>query len=251
MAVSFVIIIFVEAGEGEGVAAAPSLRDPVHPPEPGVSGDGAAGLTRSNSFGSFNICASIAANEAHAEFLERVSERGENGSATGEPVAVESNLGKWRLPFGIFLAIFGGSLSAVQNIPATLYMQHNKKAVPASVVLPQCMGIWAASSLIYLLYSGFARLRKWKVQHSVIRPSYFAGCIWTIGFFGGITGISKLGFSIGFTVASVGPIMVASILSIFVFKEIRGRRQLMLYCAAESLQLVGVLLVAIFGKQAD
>lgn len=269
VAVSFVVIMFVEAEEG-AMKVATSLKSPEQPLESGITGNAAsvadgvqraAGLARNgitSSFGSFNVLATVATNKAHVELFERKPERAENGSAmSGEPVpsravdTVDFNLGKWRLPIGVLLAVVGGSLSAVQNIPATVYMQQHKKAAPSAVVFPQCLGIWAASSSIYLLYSGFARLRKWKVQHSVIRPSYFAGCIWACGFFGSITGISLLGFSTGFTIASVGPIVVASILSIFVFKEIQGRRPLMLYCVAELLQLVGVLLVATFGKQAD
>lgn len=49
-----------------------------------------------------------------------------------------------------------------------------------------------------------------------------------------IVGISVLGFSIGYTLDAVGPIVVASMLSIFVFKEIRKPRQLMLFEAQST-----------------
>jgi glucose uptake protein GlcU len=263
VAVSFVVIIFVEVGEGGAATAAPPPRaSPEQPLEPGVAGDEADDARSSShaknitsNFGSFNVCATAVANEARADLLAQTSERLESGSSTcavpAARQAVDSGsfqLGQWKVPIGILLAVIGGGLAGVQTIPATLYMQEHRNVASSAVVFPQCLGIWAASSMIYLLYGGFAKIRNWKVQHSVIRPSYFAGCIWGIGFYMMVTGIHSLGYAIGYTLDAVGPIVVASILSIFVFKEIQGRRQLILYCVAEVLQLVGVLLMVLFGE---
>lgn len=48
------------------------------------------------------------------------------------------------------------------------------------------------------------------------------GCQW-----GPPVGRSRLGFAVGYTLDAVGPIIVASLLSICWFREITGRRQLM------------------------
>ncbi|CAK9033173.1 unnamed protein product, partial [Durusdinium trenchii] len=61
-------------------------------------------------------------------------------------------------------------------------------------------------------------------------------------------GISILGFSIGYTLDAVGPIVVASMLSIFVFKEMTQGKQLMLYWGSFTLQLAGVLLMTFFSE---
>jgi len=260
MAVSFVVIIFVEVGEGDIADAASSRASPEQPLESGVPGDAddagsPSRLTRSN-FGNFTVCTSAACNEAHAEVLAQGSERGENVSSmsvlTAAPLTTDGGnfqLGQWRIPIGILLAIVGGVLAGVQNVPASLHMQNERASTPSAVVFPQCLGVWVTSSVIYLLYSGVAKIQKWKVQHSVIRPSYFAGCIWAVGFYMMNIGINSLGYAIGYTLDAVGPILVASILSIFVYKEIRGRRQLILYSVAETLQLVGVLLIVLYGDQ--
>jgi len=116
------------------------------------------------------------------------------------------------------------------------------------VVFPQCLGIWAASSLIYIAYSAVARLWGWPVPHSVIRPAYASGCIWCAGFALMIAGIGDLGYSVGYTLDAVGPIVVSSLLSLLVFQEISGWTQVMLYFAAFALQLIGVLLIANFGQ---
>ncbi|CAK9033122.1 unnamed protein product [Durusdinium trenchii] len=149
---------------------------------------------------------------------------------------------------GIVLALFAGSLAGVQSVPATLYNQRHPEARPTVVVFPQCLGIYICSSFIYLLYAAVARASGWSIPHSAIRPPYFSGCIWAIGFSFMIVGISILGFSIGYTLDAVGPIVVASMLSIFVFKEMTQGKQLMLYWGSFTLQLAGVLLMTFFSE---
>jgi len=65
-----------------------------------------------------------------------------------------------------------------------------------------------------------------------------------------IVGIQELGFSVAYTLDAVGPIIVSSLLSVLVFKEIRGKRQLTMFVVVEAVQLVGVVLIACFSKQA-
>ena len=44
---------------------------------------------------------------------------------------------------------------------------------------------------IYLLYSGYASVRRKAVQHAVIRPAFVSGCIWSVGFLFMIKGIHE------------------------------------------------------------
>lgn len=150
---------------------------------------------------------------------------------------------------GVVLAVLTGALTGIQSVPATLFNHAHPETPATAVVLPQCFGIWLASTCIYLLYSSFARWRRWRVPHAVIRPAFFSGCIWASGWCMMILGILKLGFTAGYTIDAVGPIIVSSILSIFVFKEITGRRQLALYVLVEVVQLIGVVLIAGFSKE--
>ena len=80
--------------------------------------------------------------------------------------------------------------------------------------MPASRGLVAGPShilqLAEIVGARFAMLSK------AIRPPYFSGCIWAIGFSFMIVGISVLGFSVGYTLDAVGPIVVASMLSIFV-----------------------------------
>ena len=162
--------------------------------------------------------------------------------ASAEPASVAGRAG--RKVAGVLLALLGGGFTGVQSVPASLYNQRHKNAPATNVVFPQCLGIYICSSAIYLIYSAAAKLAGWRVPHSPIRPAYLSGCVWAVGFTFMITGISSLGFSIGYTLDAVGPIVIASLLSIFVFKEITDRKQLILYGVAFTLQVVGVVCMA-------
>lgn len=149
---------------------------------------------------------------------------------------------------GVLLAVVAGGLCGVQGVPATLWEKEHPDVHAFAVALPQCFGIWACSSVLLMLYSSIAVVRGVKLQKSVIGPAYASGCIWGVGFACMMKGIKYLGYSVGYTLDAVGPILVSSLLSVFVFREITGQRQLMIYFGAFFLQLVGVILIASFGK---
>lgn len=149
---------------------------------------------------------------------------------------------------GVLLAILAGILAGVQSVPATLYSHEHPDYPSTAVVLPQCVGVWFASTAIYVVYSSAAQLRKKEVRHAVIRPAFLSGCFWAFGFSFMMKGIIKLGFAVGYTLDAVGPILVASLVSICWFKEISGRKQLIIYWSAEALQLLGVVLITVFSK---
>jgi len=64
-----------------------------------------------------------------------------------------------------------------------------------------------------------------------------------------IWAIKDLGYAVGYTLDAVGPIVVASLLSIFLFREITAKAQLILYGCAFTCQLVGVILISACGQQ--
>eukprot|EP00931_Biecheleriopsis_adriatica_P027709 TRINITY_DN16617_c0_g1_i3.p1 TRINITY_DN16617_c0_g1~~TRINITY_DN16617_c0_g1_i3.p1 ORF type:complete len:469 (+),score=68.18 TRINITY_DN16617_c0_g1_i3:55-1461(+) len=171
-------------------------------------------------------------------------------ASSSVPVRAQAPAGRLgRKLMGVLLALISGGLAGVQSVPATLYNQRHKGGNATDVVFPQCLGIYVCSSAIYLLYAAIAKLSGWRVPHSAIRPAYVSGCLWAAGFAFMVSGISVLGFSVGYTLDAVGPIVVASFLSVFMFKEITDRKQLMLYGLAFGLQLVGVVIMSAFGKQ--
>mmetsp|Transcript_101836 Transcript_101836/g.263767 ORF Transcript_101836/g.263767 Transcript_101836/m.263767 type:complete len:431 (-) Transcript_101836:208-1500(-) len=149
---------------------------------------------------------------------------------------------------GVALALLSGGVMAMQSVPASLYLAAHPEASQTSVVLPQCLGVWICSTAMYMLYASLAWLMGWSVPHSVIRPAFISGCIWALGFFFMIGAIAQLGYSVGYSMDAVLPIVISSLLSIIVFREIRGRRQLGLYMASLTFQIAGTCFIAFFGK---
>merc|ERR1719384_2399138 len=149
---------------------------------------------------------------------------------------------------GVALALLAGGMAGIQAVPAALHNQAHPGESSTAAIFPQTLGIWISSSMIYLVYSSFARFWGWDVPHSSIRPAYLSGAIWAAGFALMIGGIKQLGYGVGYTLDAVGPIVVASLLSIFVFKEISGARALVLYWGSFMCQLVGVVLMTVYGS---
>eukprot|EP00439_Symbiodinium_sp_Y106_P023303 s127_g2.t2 len=185
----------------------------------------------------------------HCKQLWALSSFVQAAEADAEPSTAAGRAGKKCV--GIVLALLAGALTGVQSVPAALYNQKYSQAPATDVVFPQCLGIYVCSSAIYLLYAGVSKVAGWRVPHSAIRPAYASGCIWAVGFAFMITGIADLGFSVGYTLDAVGPIAIASLLSIFVFQEITDKWQLMLYGVAFALQLLGVVLMSAAGSKHD
>eukprot|EP00928_Gymnodinium_smaydae_P045812 TRINITY_DN30494_c0_g1_i1.p1 TRINITY_DN30494_c0_g1~~TRINITY_DN30494_c0_g1_i1.p1 ORF type:complete len:521 (-),score=124.41 TRINITY_DN30494_c0_g1_i1:408-1970(-) len=176
--------------------------------------------------------------------------RSRSGSASGiTDVGVEMLAQHCGAKFvGVLLAVVAGGLAGVQSVPAALRNQRQPNASATSVVFPQCLGIYICSSCLYIVYASAAKMSGWPVPHSVIRPAYVSGCIWAAGFAFMIYGIRDLGFSVGYVLDAVGPIIVASLLSIVVFREITDPKRLALYAGAFTLQLGGVILMTFFGR---
>ncbi|CAK0864690.1 unnamed protein product [Prorocentrum cordatum] len=165
--------------------------------------------------------------------FEQRAQAGGGGSADG---AAGSGAGM-RCSYGVSPDdVLGGMCGAVAHVEAIGCA--TIQVCPWSSSQPRDPGGGAAD----LVYGFLARLRKKAVHHSVIpegqvnfierlavpsadvgpriRPAFFSGCIWALGFLFMIKGITQLGFAVGYTLDAVGPIGVASVISICFFKEI-------------------------------
>eukprot|EP00927_Polykrikos_kofoidii_P066987 TRINITY_DN62536_c0_g1_i1.p1 TRINITY_DN62536_c0_g1~~TRINITY_DN62536_c0_g1_i1.p1 ORF type:complete len:444 (+),score=49.54 TRINITY_DN62536_c0_g1_i1:178-1509(+) len=147
---------------------------------------------------------------------------------------------------GVLLTAVSGTCASLQAVPASLDVVR-KSSSSVAVFLPHSLGIWMGSCTIYLIYSSFAALKGWPVPHSVIRPAFVSGMTWAIGFLLTMIGINNFGYAVGYTLVAVGPVWVSSVLSIFVYKELTSRRQLVLYASAQVLQSIGTVLIVGFG----
>jgi len=145
--------------------------------------------------------------------------------------------------FGFVLAVVAGVLMGTNLLPFLLWQKANPLKDPWEFVMPQTTGSYFASTIIYLIAAGWAKLHKAKVPHSGIRPAFASGVIWTTGFALNLVALKLLGYSTGYTLGAVGPVMITSALSYFVFGEISNPTSVKYFAAALALQLVGVACV--------
>jgi len=244
---SFFIMVFVEAGHGDDLEDSEDSEESDESRASSTDNLVSEGMTAAEcdmncmSVGGFSVFGAPSNRQLAARKVnQRDPNRRKSSLDTLGPGA--------RKVVGVLLAVVAGGLCGVQGVPATLWEKEHPDVHAFAVALPQCFGIWACSSVLLMLYSSIAVVRGVELQKSVIGPAYASGCIWGVGFACMMKGIKYLGYSVGYTLDAVGPILVSSLLSVFVFREITGQRQLMIYFGAFFLQLVGVILIASFGK---
>lgn len=114
---------------------------------------------------------------------------------------------------------------------------------PLSFVFSQCLGIYVASTLVFLLYSLLHRfvLRR-SMPRSVMRPAYACGVLWALGLGGQLYSAGQLGFDQAYPVTSIGPAMVSMLWSACYFREIQGARNLTILAVATAMVFVGTAL---------
>ncbi|KAF4654082.1 hypothetical protein FOZ61_006064 [Perkinsus olseni] len=149
---------------------------------------------------------------------------------------------------GIALAIAAGVLTAMNGWPYALWAQtqQGKDMMAVQFVFSQTIGIYAVSSIWYWLSSTIRQFAfKKRTNHSVIRPAFIAGLFWVIGDVNMLYGIDGIGYAAAYTLDAVGPVMVASVLSLLWFKEIKETRQRLWFTGSFVTQVAGCIMVAV------
>lgn len=147
---------------------------------------------------------------------------------------------------GILLALFAGGTAGVNAVPFDLWRVQHPTKPKGAFVFPQALGCWIVSSVIYLgnAISKRALQRQWP-QQPLIMPAFVSGVLWSFGFVFMCLGIEGIGWTAAYTFDAIGPVFVASLLSVFWFKEITDKVQLKLFVFCCTVQAFGVVLIAL------
>ncbi|KAF4657270.1 hypothetical protein FOL47_008532 [Perkinsus chesapeaki] len=146
---------------------------------------------------------------------------------------------------GIVLAIAAGVLTAMNGWPYALWTQttQGKEMMAVQFVFSQTIGIYTASSIWYWISSTVRQFGfKKRTHHSVIRPAFIAGLFWVAGDVNMLYGIDGIGYAAAYTLDAVGPVMVASVLSLLWFKEIKETKQRIWFIASFLAQVAGCIM---------
>eukprot|EP00492_Amphilonche_elongata_P003679 TRINITY_DN4033_c0_g1_i1.p1 TRINITY_DN4033_c0_g1~~TRINITY_DN4033_c0_g1_i1.p1 ORF type:complete len:202 (-),score=6.62 TRINITY_DN4033_c0_g1_i1:86-691(-) len=116
---------------------------------------------------------------------------------------------------------------------------------PFDFVFSQTLGIFMTSSMVMLCWGTGARVFKKSFQKPVLRPAYWSGVMWGLGFVGQIVSTSELAFIVAYPLTAIGPVMCSTLWSVLYFREIEGRTNHQYLSAALFLMICGIVLITL------
>mmetsp|Transcript_4372 Transcript_4372/g.8754 ORF Transcript_4372/g.8754 Transcript_4372/m.8754 type:complete len:275 (+) Transcript_4372:394-1218(+) len=158
---------------------------------------------------------------------------------------------------GIIAALCAGFFFGINFDPPTYIQQHNceddnrcdeqyrnASSNPLDYVFAHFCGIIIMSMFIFFAYTIYKRNTPW-VSPRICLPAYLSGVVWALGQVGWFMANSSLGYTVTFPLAGVGPGIVGSIWSVFVFKEIRGLKNYLLLCGVFGLAICTTICILV------
>mmetsp|Transcript_18916 Transcript_18916/g.35685 ORF Transcript_18916/g.35685 Transcript_18916/m.35685 type:complete len:378 (-) Transcript_18916:241-1374(-) len=165
----------------------------------------------------------------------------DGGAGAGASPKQASNVQGNRL-WGIIFALCAGFFFGNNFDPPTYIQQHNcddgnkcmemyrgASSDPLDYVFAHFCGILLMAFLIFFTYTVVKRNNPW-VSPQICFPAYLSGMMWALGQVGWFMANSSLGYTVAFPLAVIGPGIIGSMWSVFVFKEIRGLKNYLLLC---------------------
>ncbi|GAM25115.1 hypothetical protein SAMD00019534_082900, partial [Acytostelium subglobosum LB1] len=144
---------------------------------------------------------------------------------------------------GIGLAIFSGLLYGTNMVPMQLWKQAHATASPLEFVFSHFSGIFLFNTAVFVLYSVISRPPQ--IYPQTILPSFVSGVLWGIAQVGMMVATQNLGYTIGFPIGSAGPMIVSSLWSVFYFKEIQGKKNLILLVVSFLILGAGITMITL------
>ncbi|KAL4230235.1 hypothetical protein ACF0H5_010621 [Mactra antiquata] len=152
--------------------------------------------------------------------------------------------------------IIGVSLSAVSGVfygqlftPA-IYVQDNYDGASSNAldyVFATFTGILASSTVYFLIYAAFTGNNP-KVYPRAILPGFLSGLMWGVATASWFVANKVLSEAVAFPIVTTGPGVVASILGVLVFKEIQGRRNILILLCGMTVTITGSVLAGLSKK---
>ncbi|GAM21856.1 hypothetical protein SAMD00019534_050310 [Acytostelium subglobosum LB1] len=160
-----------------------------------------------------------------------------------EPMFFERMPAPYKYLVGLTLAVVSGVLYGVNMVPMQLWKQNNPDANSLEFVFCHFSGIFLFNTLVFILYSMFDRPPQ--IYPQTILPSYLSGVLWGIAQVGLMVATQNLGYTVGFPIGSSGPLIVSSLWSVLLFKEIQGKKNLIFLGASFLFLITGIVLITL------
>lgn len=156
---------------------------------------------------------------------------------------------KQRRALGSALAIFVGILYGVNVLPLQYLLDRSNGGKDHSqngldYVFPHFCGIFFTATVYFLGYSTLKR-NKPEIFPHVSAPGLLSGVIWGIAQLCFFVASQNLTMVIAFPLVNTLPGAVAAMWSVFLFKEIRGRKNILILMLSFVLRIVAVILITL------
>jgi len=170
----------------------------------------------------------------------------------GTPIEKEDEGSSWvdklsskqRRIVGISLSILSGCLYGVNFNPPTYLREHGGSSNNLDYVFSHFCGIWITSTAYFLIYCALKK-NKPVLYPSVVLPGIFSGILWSLADISWFVANQNLLIVVSFPIITTGPGVIASLWGIFVFKEVVGKRNILILCLAFAITITGVILIAL------
>lgn len=166
------------------------------------------------------------------------------GGSTVLPGEGKTSAASKRL-LGTLGAVLSGILYGNNFTPPNLLLNtHTGPAAPLDYVFSHFCGIFATSTFWFLVYCVYKKSTP-VLYPRVILPGFISGLMWAAAQTSWFVANASLSVAVAFPLITSGPGIVGSLLGVFVFGEIQGKRNYIVLCIAILLAVVGCTLIGI------
>jgi len=145
---------------------------------------------------------------------------------------------------GVALSIISGILYGVNFNPPTYLMEHGGSTNGLDYVFSHFCGIWITSTAYFLIYCVIKKNNP-VLYPKVVLPAMISGVLWSMADISWFVANQNLLMVVAFPIIATGPGVVASLWGIFAFREVKGKRNLLILCLAFGFTIVGVIFIAL------
>lgn len=146
------------------------------------------------------------------------------------------------------LALISGIFFGLVFTPSTYIQEHRNDKYPGAsnnglyYIFSMYTGILLTSIIYYSIYIIYKRNRPYVHLQSIL-PGFLSGVMWGIAQAAFIFANSTLSQAISFPLISTGPATIAALWSIFYLKDIRGKRNYLIFSVGTFLRLVAAVFI--------
>ena len=144
---------------------------------------------------------------------------------------------------GVAMALVAGLLFGNTFTPVN-YLHENGlgPTAPLDYIFSHYTGIFATSTFWFVCYCAYMRGSP-RINPRITLPGMLSGVMWAIAQTCWFIANDALSVSVSFPIVTSGPGIVSAMWGVFVFSEIRGKRNYVVLCIAIALALTGCILI--------